>query len=52
MEFPARKLGYGLEEEARRVLMGVKHVNPATKNGAPAKERYVLPIRVVIKDKI
>jgi TonB family protein len=49
VEFPARKLGYGLEDEARRVLMAVK-VNPATKNGAPAKERYVLPIRVQIKE--
>jgi len=51
VEFPGRKLGYGLEEESARVLMGVKHVNPATKNGVPAKARYVLPIRVVIKDK-
>jgi Gram-negative bacterial TonB protein C-terminal len=50
VEFPGRKLGYGLEEESRRVLMAVKPVNPAIKNGAPAKERYVLPIRVVIKD--
>jgi TonB family protein len=49
VEFPARKLGYGLEDEAKRVLMAVK-VNPATKNGAPAKERYVLPIRVQIKE--
>jgi periplasmic protein TonB len=50
VEFPGRKLGYGLEDEARRVLMGVDKVNPATKNGAPAKERYVLPIRVAIQD--
>jgi hypothetical protein len=50
VEFPGRKLGYGLEDEAKRVLMAVPHVNPAVKNGAPAKERYVLPIRVVIKD--
>ena len=51
VEFPGRKLGYGLEEESRRVLMAVKPVNPAIKNGVPAKERYVLPIRVVIKEK-
>jgi len=51
VEFPGRKLGYGLEEESRRVLMAVKPINPAIKNGAPAKERYVLPIRVVIKEK-
>jgi hypothetical protein len=50
VEFPGRKLGYGLEEESRRVLMAVKPINPAIKNGVPAKERYVLPIRVVIKD--
>ena len=50
IEFPGKKLGYGLEEEARRVLMAVKQVNPAIKNGAPAKERYVLPITVVIKE--
>lgn len=50
VEFPGRKLGYGLEDESRRVLMGVKHVNPATKNGTPVKERYVLPIKVVIKE--
>ena len=52
VEFPGRKLGYGLEEESRRVLMGVKQVNPAIKNGVPAKERYVLPIRVVIKERL
>jgi hypothetical protein len=51
VEFPGRKLGYGLEEESRRVLMAVKPINPAIKNGAPAKERYVLPIRVVIKER-
>ena len=51
VEFPGRKLGYGLEEESRRVLMGVKPINPAIKNGVPAKERYVLPIRVAIKEK-
>jgi hypothetical protein len=51
VEFPGRKLGYGLEEESRRVLMGVQHVNPAVKNGVPAKERYVLPIRVAIKER-
>ncbi len=51
VEFPGRKLGYGLEEESKRVLMAVKPINPAIKNGAPAKERYVLPIRVVIKEK-
>ncbi len=49
VEFPGRKLGYGLEEEAKRVLLAVK-VNPATKNGVPAKQRYVLPIRVMIKE--
>ena len=52
VEFPGHKLGYGLEEEARRVIMGVKHVNPAIKNGVPAKERYVLPITVIIKELI
>jgi hypothetical protein len=51
VEFPGRKLGYGLEEEAERVLKGAKQVNPAIKNGAPAKERYVLPIRVEIKER-
>jgi len=50
VEFPGRKLGYGLEEEAKRVLLGVKPINPAIKNGVAAKERYVLPIRVVIKE--
>ncbi|RYE31652.1 MAG: hypothetical protein EOP48_31385, partial [Sphingobacteriales bacterium] len=41
VEFPGRKLGYGLEEEASRVIMGVKHVIPASKNGINVKERYV-----------
>ena len=50
VEFPGKKLGYGLEEEARRVLLGAKQVNPAIKNGVPAKERYVLPIKVMIKE--
>ena len=49
VEFPGHQLGYGLEEEARRVIMAVKQVNPAIKNGVPAKERYVLPITVMIR---
>jgi len=49
VEFPGHKLGYGLEEEAKRVLMAAKKLDPAMKNGAPAKERYVLPITVVIQ---
>jgi len=50
VEFPGRKLGYGLEDEAKRVLMAVQPINPAIKNGVPAKERYVLPITVKIKN--
>jgi len=50
VEFPGHKLGYGLEEEASRVIMVVKHVIPASKNGVNVKERYVLPISVIIKN--
>jgi len=50
VEFPGHKLGYGLEEEAKRVIMDVKHVIPASKNGVNVKERYVLPISVIIKN--
>ena len=49
VEFPGHKLEYGLEEEAKRVIMATKKLDPAIKNGAPAKERYVLPITVVIR---
>jgi len=50
VDFPGHKLGYGLEEEARRVIMATKQLDPAIKKGVPAKERYVLPIRVMIKE--
>jgi len=50
VEFPGHKLGYGLEEETRRVIMGAKQLDPAIKNGVAVKERYVLPVRVVIRD--
>jgi len=50
VDFPGRKLGYGLEEEARRVIMATKQLDPAIKNGVPAKQRYVLPIKVIIKE--
>jgi protein TonB len=50
VEFPGHKLGYGLEEEARRVIMGAKQLDPAIKNGVAVRERYVLPIRVMIKE--
>ena len=50
VEFPGHKLGYGLEEEARRVIMGAKQLDPAIKNGVPVTQRYILPIRVLIKE--
>jgi len=50
VEFPGHQLGHGLEEEARRVILAAKQVNPATKNGVPVKARYVLPITVMIRD--
>jgi outer membrane biosynthesis protein TonB len=50
VEFPGHKLGYGLEEETRRVIMGAKQLDPAIKNGVAVKERYVLPVKVVIRD--
>ncbi len=49
VEFPGRKLGYGLEEEARRVIMATKKLEPAIKNGVPAKARFVLPITMRIQ---
>ncbi|MBX3240381.1 MAG: energy transducer TonB [Chitinophagaceae bacterium] len=49
VEFPGRKLGYGLEEETRRVIMATKKLEPAIKNGAPAKARFVLPITMRIQ---
>lgn len=50
VEFPGRKLGYGLEEETRRVIMATKKLEPAIKNGVPAKARFVLPITMRIQE--
>ncbi len=40
-----RKLGYGLEEEAVRVVKLSKRWNPGLKNGKPVRVKYNIPIK-------
>jgi len=44
VDFPGHHLGYGLEEEAGRVLMSSPRWNPAKVNGQPVKARFTVPI--------
>ena len=39
-----RKLGYGLDEEALRVLKLAKRWNPGMQNGKPVRVKYNIPI--------
>lgn len=39
-----RKLGYGTDEEAIRVLKGSKRWNPGMQNGRPVRVKYNIPI--------
>jgi periplasmic protein TonB len=42
--------GPGLEKEAVRVVLGLKHsFSPAKMNGRPIRLQYTLPIRFVLK---
>ena len=40
-----RKLGYGTDEEAIRVLQSTKKWNPGFQNGRPVRVKYNIPIR-------
>lgn len=40
-----KKLGFGIEEEATRVMKLSKKWNPATQNGRPARVKYSVPIK-------
>ncbi len=40
-----RKLGYGLDEEAIRVLKEARRWNPGIKNGKPVRVKYHLPVK-------
>lgn len=40
-----RKLGYGLEEEAIRVLRMSKRWNPGMQNGRPVRVKYNIPVK-------
>ncbi|MDQ7947472.1 MAG: energy transducer TonB, partial [Pedobacter sp.] len=40
-----RKLGYGTDEEAVRVLKLAKRWNPGMQNGKPVRVKYNIPIK-------
>lgn len=44
-----RKLGYGCDEEAIRVIKGSKRWNPGMQNGKPARVRYNMPISFTLQ---
>jgi len=46
-----RKLGYGLEEEAIRVLSMSPPWNPGTHNGEPVIAKYNIPVKFSLKKK-
>lgn len=46
-----RKLGYGTDEEAVRVLKLSKRWNPGTQNGKPVRVKYNLPIQFKVNNK-
>lgn len=39
-----RKVGYGMDEAAIRIIKGSKRWNPGMQNGKPVKVRYMIPI--------
>ncbi|RZK50803.1 MAG: energy transducer TonB [Pedobacter sp.] len=43
-----RKLGFGLEEEAVRVLKSSKRWNPGMQNGKPVRVKYNIPVRFTL----
>jgi hypothetical protein len=42
--FPAKKLGYGLEEETKNLLMKSPRWNPAKHEGKGVKSKFIIPI--------
>jgi protein TonB len=40
-----RKVGYGMDEEAIRVLRASKRWNPGMQNGKPVRVKYNIPIK-------
>jgi protein TonB len=45
-----RKLGYGTDEEAVRVIKGSKRWNPGMQNGKAARVRYNMPISFTMQN--
>lgn len=48
VDFPGKKLGSGLEQEAKRILMKSPKWNPAKHEGKPVKSKLVLPLKYEI----
>lgn len=46
-----RKLGYGTDEEAVRVLKLSRHWNPGIQNGRPVRVKYNIPIKFTLNNK-
>ncbi len=44
VDFPGKQLGYGIEEEARRILMMTPRWNPAKHAGVGVKSKFAVPI--------
>lgn len=42
---PDRRIGYGLEEEALRVVALLPRMRPATQKGQPTTVKYIVPIQ-------
>ncbi len=49
VEFPAKHLGSGLEEETRAVLMNTERWKPAKENGVPVSSKITVPVVYRIK---
>jgi len=49
VEFPAKHVGSGLEEETRTILMNSPRWKPARQNGIPVKSKMTIPVVYRIK---
>ena len=52
VKFPAKQMGYGLEEEVERLVKGMPNWNPGAHEGTTVKSKFILPIRFEIQDNI
>jgi hypothetical protein len=50
VDFQGKEIGYGLEEETRRLLLASPRWNPAKHAGVPVKSKFVLPVTFEIKN--